>query len=128
MEFKVKDKVVKRDGTTFSNGEYIAIVTDAPVGDRLWVNHGGWVHTKDISTVTVPHKHKDAIIAWANGAKIQARVVTEKGVWLNASKPAFMDHHEYRVAPEIDQVAIDEVEAKIDALVEQLKLLRENKV
>jgi len=45
------------------------------------------------------HKHKDLIIKWANGAKIQ---VLLDGVWADAHNdtPIWSPHLAYRVAPE----------------------------
>lgn len=47
------------------------------------------------------HKHADAIIAWANGAKIEVRSTCD-GSWgeFNYSQPAWLDCCEYRIKPE----------------------------
>jgi len=44
-----------------------------------------------------PHKHKDLIIAWANGALIEYR---QGDVWINSTIPWWEDWMEYRIKPE----------------------------
>ena len=44
-----------------------------------------------------PHKHKDLIIAWANGALIEYR---QGDVWINSAIPWWEDWMEYRIKPE----------------------------
>lgn len=52
-----------------------------------------------------PHKHKDLIIAWANGAAIQFRPVPGHGEWMNEPKHLLWDDHaEYRIRPEPDML------------------------
>ena len=45
-----------------------------------------------------PHKHKDLIIAWANGAEIQLKNI--KGNWVETSFPSWETFCEYRIKPE----------------------------
>lgn len=47
------------------------------------------------------HKHRDAIIAWANGEPIQYR--SENGNWVDESdgSPEWYDDFEYRIKPKI---------------------------
>ena len=45
-----------------------------------------------------PHKHKDLIIQWANGAKIQYRRSVDT-VWRNTREPVWRDDVEYRIEP-----------------------------
>ena len=44
-----------------------------------------------------PHKHKDLIIAWANGALIEYR---QGDVWINTATPWWEDWMDYRIKPE----------------------------
>jgi hypothetical protein len=45
------------------------------------------------------HKHYDCIVAWANGAKVQARSIG--GDWHDFSHPNWNELHiEYRIKPE----------------------------
>ena len=44
-----------------------------------------------------PHVHKDVIIAWANGAKIEAKIGHEE--WVTTPHPEWYADTEYRVKP-----------------------------
>jgi hypothetical protein len=44
-----------------------------------------------------PHKHKDLIIAWANGALIEYR---QGNVWLPTDSPWWEEGVDYRIEPE----------------------------
>jgi hypothetical protein len=44
------------------------------------------------------HKHADVIIAWANGAQIQAK--THESVWEDRANPLWAMDREYRIKPE----------------------------
>lgn len=46
-----------------------------------------------------PHKHKDAIIAWANGEQIEYRNPLLSMEWQLVDFPAWGDKVEYRVKP-----------------------------
>lgn len=48
-----------------------------------------------------PHKHKEAIIAWANGKTIQYRYKNFDWSDMDFESPMWLDDHEYRVKPEI---------------------------
>ena len=45
-----------------------------------------------------PHKHRDLIIAWANGEKIQYKVDYE---WVDYEHPSWCNLAEYRIKPEV---------------------------
>jgi len=45
-----------------------------------------------------PHKHRDLIIAWANGEEIQAK---SNNTWQFISTPTWFDDIEYRIKPEV---------------------------
>ena len=49
-----------------------------------------------------PHKHKDLIIAWANGAEIQFQTsfMKEYNEWETTRKPTWVELIQYRVKPE----------------------------
>ena len=49
-----------------------------------------------------PHKHKDVIIAWANGAQIQFQsfLMKENNEWEDIKKPSWVEDLQYRVKPE----------------------------
>lgn len=46
-----------------------------------------------------PHKHKDLIIAWANGEQIEYRNHRFSKEWKVVPFPAWSDNGEYRVKP-----------------------------
>jgi len=45
-----------------------------------------------------PHKHRDLIIAWANGEKIQYKA---QNTWLDHNTPSWTNLTEYRIKPEV---------------------------
>jgi hypothetical protein len=45
-----------------------------------------------------PHKHRDLIIAWANGAEIQYK---PQNTWIDLSSPSWNYSFEYRIKPEV---------------------------
>lgn len=47
--------------------------------------------------MSTPHKHRDAIIAWANGAQIQFK--DDGGIWRDSTWPLWDNDYEYRVKP-----------------------------
>ena len=47
-----------------------------------------------------PHKHKDAIIAWANGEEIEFRDPDFSTQWTPIKVPSWLPDTEYRVKPE----------------------------
>jgi hypothetical protein len=46
-----------------------------------------------------PHKHRDLIIAWANGEEIQ--VNNGNNTWDNLQNPSWYEDTEYRIKPEV---------------------------
>lgn len=46
--------------------------------------------------VKKPHRHAEAIKAWADGAEVQINV---GGTWVTAPEPQWDEHFEYRVKP-----------------------------
>ena len=44
-----------------------------------------------------PHKHRDLIIAWANGEQIQFK--DDNGIWRDSTWPTWDNNYEYRVKP-----------------------------
>jgi len=46
-----------------------------------------------------PHKHRDLIIAWANGADIQLKNINN--IWVYVNTPAWENNIEYRIKPEV---------------------------
>lgn len=52
------------------------------------------------------HKHKDLIIAWANGAEIE-RYSNESNCWVKTHKPAWSEFSHYRIKPQPKVVPFD---------------------
>lgn len=50
-----------------------------------------------------PHKHKDLIIAWANGAKVQVYRPFDE-VWKDCEHPFWDESSEYRIKPQEDSL------------------------
>lgn len=46
-----------------------------------------------------PHKHAEAIKAWADGAEIEARI-SSTGQWVLVCTPMWIEEYEYRIKPE----------------------------
>ena len=46
--------------------------------------------------MTTPHKHRDVIIAWANGEEIEYK---HRGEWVSAEFPSWCNDSEYRIKP-----------------------------
>ena len=46
-----------------------------------------------------PHKHRDVIIAWANGEEIEIKNQGEWVTWERPDAPAFNELHEWRIKP-----------------------------
>ena len=64
------------------------------------------------------HKHRDLIIAWANGAKIERKVyrngenINEPIIsesWLGENMPMWSIHEEYRIKPEPKPDVVEEI-------------------
>lgn len=101
VEFKEGDRVARLDGKTFSNGSYVLTV-DTSCGslfrseDIVYLKETGTnVPVSDIYKVT-PHKMRDLIIAWAEGAAIEMRA-SELCGWTDATQPSWSAKCEYRI-------------------------------
>lgn len=58
----------------------------------------------------IPHVHRDAIIAWANGEKIEFKHIENgKEVWITSEWPAWDPGFEYRVKPKTIKIGNVEV-------------------
>lgn len=67
-----------------------------------------------------PHKHKDLIIAWAEGAVIERMWAVNdegKGWWLIDNEPDWNEFDEYRIKPEpkADVVCVEYAEFNFDS-------------
>lgn len=50
--------------------------------------------------MTKSHKHKDLIIAWADGAEIQSREPLNHTPWEDDQMPMWLEQRIYRIKPE----------------------------
>lgn len=106
--FKVGDKVLDK-----SDGD-VGIVIDrhdcgkvwakwGSTGEELWFNPHNenyeLVQQPKSPTTNKPHKHKDLIIAWANGAEIEFFDDLSRR-WYYTDRPVWGDHTQYRIKPE----------------------------
>ena len=72
-----------------------------------------------------PHKHKDLIIAWANGADIEHKY----GDYWRISSPKWSTSQKYRIKPSEKSdkdTKIEELEAKANELLSKIKELKES--
>jgi len=64
----------------------------------MWCDWLNWdVLIFEVYAMSEPHKYKDLIIAWANGAEIE---VFNGRVWSHITTPSFYEEREYRIKPE----------------------------
>lgn len=73
-----------------------------------------------------PHIHKDLIIAWANGAEIEAP--DTNGGWSVVKSPAWRGIGQYRIKPtkSAKDVQIEELEAKAKEFLDKITELKES--
>ena len=73
------------------------------------------------------HKHRDSILAWANGETLQYE--SNFGIWLDYHTTAFSEYLEFRIKPKdvdrehaenVKKVKIAELKAAIDKLEREL--------
>ena len=90
-----------------ANGQYQGMTADA-------FHLGTGLHD---SYPNPPHKHRDLIIAWANGADIQYRSKSHLA-WINATDPQWLDSFIYRIKPAKTplELKIAKLEAKLAKL------------
>ena len=118
--FKLGDKVRCVDFTGYcfiQKGKvYKVLSVNDATGDIMVVNDLGnefeysghlfELVTRKENTVTTekkPHQHRDLIIAWANGDKVQVKVYDidqDVGNWQDEPFPEWCSEFEYRIKPE----------------------------
>ena len=69
-----------------------------------------------------PHKHRDLIIAWANGAEIEWYSVIAS-CWLYLKNPSWCETTQYRIKPtkSAKDIEIEQIQAEMDKLKERLE-------
>ncbi len=129
--FKKSDIVRRKDGKPFISGSCTAIVSYVHKKE-VWFEHGTWLDEDSLELdqeECTPHKHKDIIIAWANGLTIQMLDVVEGGEWVDANPNTyrFTESYEYRIkpVPTRSSVRADEIKAQMKELQDELDELGE---
>ena len=99
MQFKVGDRVKLKSGSTFPNGEYTWEIREIR-SVVVYFEGGTSCHINQLELVypNPPHKHRDLIIEWANGADIQIWSAVESK-WLDNQPPHWYEVRRYRVKP-----------------------------
>ena len=127
-KFKVGDRVRKENGKTFSNGELVLTVSMVEKDGTIWFAETDShlpCHFLTLSNVypKPPHKHRDLIIEWANGADIQ---VMYHGNWVDQFDPDWEDSWEYRIKPQKSErdIEIENIQKQMDELKERLEKLK----
>lgn len=75
-----------------------------------------------------PHKHRDLIIAWANGAEIQY-YWSLSDRWFDIAEIGWYEDIQYRIKPtkSAKDVEIEQIQAEMDKLKERLEKVKEGK-
>ena len=89
------------------------------IGGNTAIEGGGgfYIESPAIKYPNPPHKHRDLIIAWANGADIQYRSKND-GEWITHTEPRWLDSFIYRIKPAKTplELKIEKLEAKLAKL------------
>lgn len=75
-----------------------------------------------------PHKHRDLIIAYANGADIEYWGEGHS-VWFRIKNPSWNETIQYRIKPtkSAKDIEIEQIQAEMDKLKERLEKVKEGK-
>ena len=110
------------------DGDIFEVVEVTAHKDTIIRGSKRYFYTKNFSLVehpNPPHKHKDLIIAWANGADIE--VMDTTGSWCGLVKsPEWREIGKYRIKPtkSAKDVQIEELEAKAKELLDKITELK----
>lgn len=128
-QFKVGDKV-KRVTSSFHNIQAGSIYIIENITLRLKDVEGqydpkGFELVEEPQYPNPPHKHRDLIIAWAEGADIEIRM---GNVWFTDYTPNWGDN-EYRIKPtrSAKDIEIESIQAEMAKLQERMEKLKEGK-
>jgi len=83
----------------------------------------GYVEYNELEYLTgTPHKHRDLIIAWANGAEIEAP--SSMG-WFTVSSPNWYPNEKYRIKPSkpSKQLEKERIQKEMEKLTKDLEAL-----
>ncbi|AHX01070.1 hypothetical protein M316_0005 [Nitrincola phage 1M3-16] len=134
--FKKGDRVKKISGCYFSNGELTTLITGISDG-KVFFEDGMFDHEEYMGEYCLvepeteypnpPHKHRDVIITWENGAKVEFwSDINSKWVALTNPSRAHWDREHYRVKPSAtsQQEEIEKIESEMRGLAERLNKLK----
>ena len=120
-KFKTGDRVRRKDGTCFSNGD-LEVTVRCLEEKKVWLQESdSWTletHLKLAEDTSKHHVHHDLIIAWAKGAEIEYES-TNLFVWKLIDQPSWRENMRYRVKPtppKKDKERIAELEARVAEL------------
>ena len=126
--FKVGDRVRREDGEPFSNGELVLTVSMVEKRGTIWFAETDSCLPCQFLTLSnvypnPPHKHRDVIIEWANGADIQ---VWADNDWFDDAMPNWYGIVKYRVKPQKSErdIEIESIQKQMDELKERLENLK----
>ena len=130
MQFKVGDKVVKKDGSKFLYGYDILTIKSVSRKEdqtRFHFEETGYYKLPEELLLHTypnpPHKHRDLIIEWASGADIQ---VWADNDWFDVTLPSWHEIRKYRVKPQKSKRdnEIENIQKQMDELKERLEKLK----
>ena len=125
-KFKVGDRVKLKSGCTFPNGEYTWDIREIR-GVVVYFEGVTSCHINqlELSYPNPPHKHRDLIIEWANGADIQIQTVDG---WFDftPSPNIWIEGRNYRTKPQKSErdIEIESIQKQMDELKERLEKLK----
>lgn len=146
FKFKVGDKVqIRKDSKHYGDEGYnpkdtVGTVTYAgerrseypykvkwPEGKGTNVYRGKDLELAATEYPNPPHKHRDLIIAWANGAEIEFRS-NPKNPWIPRDIPMWADSSEYRIKPAKSEaeLELEKLEKQAEELQNQIKKIKES--
>lgn len=98
--YRIKIGKVYEVKGTVTGGDVIRIINDVGTEYYYESNLFELVTEKEITVNAEkkPHKHRDLIIAWANGATVQSKI--DDDLWQDERYPDWDEGFEYRIKPE----------------------------
>ena len=123
-KFKAGDKVrcIDADGLSglLEHGKvYTVLEVDGNYlmcyGPSLWHCERFELVEQPEQTTTKPHPHRDLIIAWANGAKVE---FLNRTTWVGTETPSWYPSNKYRIKPEPKPDVVKELFAEVDPLLD----------
>ena len=128
-KFKVGDRVKLKSGNKFSSGKSIMTISELSKIEEGMVYFSEsfthcYIDLLELAYPNPPHKHRDLIIEWANGAEIE--LLSDRGGWVYAEDPCWSYDTVYRVKPQKSEhdIEIENIQKQMDELKERLEKLK----